>query len=88
MFKDVIETEDWKPRAGDVTEKLVKELRKIKVLDNRQEVFRTRSTEYSAHVRKDDNRSRYNNWRNSLENKGYYPSKSKPSYWKHDRKKS
>ena len=84
-LKDVIEDENGEPRAGDVTEKLKKELRKIKVIDNREEVF-PRSKEYNTHyVRNNENRSRYNNWRNLLESQGYYRSKSKPGYWKNDR---
>ena len=61
-LKDVIETEDGELRVGDLIEKLRKELRKIKIIDNREEVFRASSKEYSAHfVRNDsDNRSRYN----------------------------
>ena len=47
-LKDVIEDENGEPRAGDVTEKLKKELRKIKVIDNREEVF-PRSKEYNPH---------------------------------------
>ena len=47
-LKDVIEDENGEPRAGDVTEKLKKELRKIKVIDNREEVF-SGNKEYSTH---------------------------------------
>ena len=71
-LKDVIETGDGEPRAGDVREKLEEELRKIKVVDNREEVFGVRNKEYSAnYVRYYVKRSRYNNKRNSLENKEY-----------------
>ena len=55
------------------------------MIDNREEVF-SRNVEYSTHyVKSNENRSRYNNWRNSLESQGYYHSKSKPGYWKNDR---
>ena len=60
------------PRAGDVTDKLKKELRKIKVMDNRERFFGSRSKEYCTHyVRKYDNRGRYNS-RKSLKSQEYY----------------
>ena len=80
-----MEDENGEPRAGDVTENMKKELRKIKVIDNREEVF-PRNKEYSTHyMRRQEDRSRYNNWRNSLEKQGYYCSMSKPGYRKNDR---
>ena len=56
-LKNVIETEDGEPWADDITDRLKIELKKIKVVNNR-EVFGARSKEYSAHyVRNDDKRS-------------------------------
>ena len=76
-LKDAMEDENGEPREGDVTENMKKELRKIKVIDNRDEVF-PGNKEYSTHyVRRQEDRSRYNNWRNSLDKQGYYGSKSK-----------
>ena len=47
-LKNLIENEDRKLRAHDVTEKSMKELNNIKVVDNREEVYCARSKKYSA----------------------------------------
>ena len=65
---DVIKIENWEPRADYVNERLNKELKKIKVVDNREEVFSVRCKEYIGYYVR--NRSRQNNWRNYLDNKG------------------
>ena len=81
-LKDVIEDNDGEPRVGDIPGYLKKELRKIKVEDNREEVF-ARDKEYKTnYVRNGDNRSRYNNWKNSLESKGYVRSRSNPKFFR------
>ena len=73
-----MENKHGEPRA-DVTERMRKELRKIKVIDNREEVFGAGSKEYNTHyVNNEERKSRYTNWRNNMENKGYYRSNSKP----------
>ena len=57
-LKDAMEDENGEPRAGDVTENMKKELRKIKVIYDREEVF-SRSMQYSTHyVWSNENRSR------------------------------
>ena len=56
-LKDSIEDNNGELRAGDVSEHLKKELRKIKVLENREEVF-SRNKEYKTHyVRNSENQS-------------------------------
>ena len=56
-----------------------KELVKMKVSENREEIFTMR--EYKTnYVGNNDNRSRYNNWRNSLDSRGYVRSRSNPKF--------
>ena len=43
---DVMENKNREPKAGDVTDNLKKELRRIKVIDNREELF-SRGKEYT-----------------------------------------
>lgn len=38
-LKDVMEDVNGEPRAGNVSERMKKELREIKVIDNQEEVF-------------------------------------------------
>ena len=60
----MIEDVNREPRDGDVAEHMKKELRKIKVIDNRDKVF-SRNKEYNTHyVRNNVDRSQYNNWIN------------------------
>ena len=65
-LKDVIEDANGNPKLGDTTELMRKELKKMKVIENRNEVFKNKNTTY--YVRNtDDNRSRRYNWKS----KGY-----------------
>jgi hypothetical protein len=59
-----METDDGEPKVGDISKLLHKEIRKIKIIENREEPFA--SKEYNTnYVKNNDNRSRYNNWKNS-----------------------
>ena len=69
-LKDVMEDDDRKPKIGNIPQFIKKELVKMKVAENREEVFTTR--EYTMnYVGNNEWRSRYNNWRNSLNSRGY-----------------
>ena len=77
-----MEDNNGEPRDGDIPEYIKKELRKIKVTDNREEIF-NRDKEYKTnYVRNEDNMSRYKNWKNSLETKGYVRSRSNPKFFR------
>jgi hypothetical protein len=67
-LKDVLEDVDGEPKAGNTIELMKKELRKIKVTEDREPFKKEHQTFFT---RNDENRSRYNNWRNSLQSKGY-----------------
>ena len=58
-----------------------KALRKMKIRENSEEVF-SKGKEYNTHYVKKDDRSRYNNWNNSIQAKECVCSKSKPGYWR------
>ena len=79
-LKDVMEDNDGKPRVGDIPEYIKKELVKIKVANNREDVFTANSEYRTNYVRNEDNKSRYKNWKNSLESNGYVRSRSNPKF--------
>ena len=49
----------------------------MKVVENREESFKKESKTY--YVRDDNNRSRYDNWRNDLRSRGYVRLDSHPN---------
>ena len=53
---------------------------KMKVAENREEIFTSREYK-SNYVANDENRSRYNNWRNSMDTRGYVRSRSNPKFF-------
>ena len=56
-LKDVLEDVNGIPRARDTLELMKKEIRKIKVVENREEPFKNKNTTYYLR-NTDDNRSR------------------------------
>ena len=53
-------------RAGYVTDHMKRELKKIKIMDNREVIF-SGGKMYSTHyVRNNADRNRYNNWKKSI----------------------
>ena len=52
----------------------------MKVVENHEEPDKEESKTY--HVRNDDNRSRYDNWRNDLKTRGYVRLDSYPKFFK------
>ena len=68
-LKDLLEDVDGNPKAGDTMEDMKKELKRLKVTENREEPFKKETQTY--YTRDEDSRSRYNNWKNSLEKNGY-----------------
>ena len=56
-----------------------KELRKMKVIENREEPFKK---EEKAFYVKDDNRARIDKWRNDMQAKGFVRSESNPRYFR------
>ena len=79
-LRDVIEDVNVNPKAGDTLEMMKKELRKMKVVENREELFKKESKTYF--VRDENNRSRYNDWRRDLNARGYVRSDSHPNFFR------
>ena len=66
-LKDEMETKEGRPRVGNVVENLRKELRRMHVLDNREDMWKAKA--HSMHYVERD--SRYGRWRKDMERNGY-----------------
>ena len=64
-MKDILETRDRKPRAGDNIEEMKKELKGLKVIKKREEPF-VKEEIQAFYTKMDDGRSRYDGWRRDL----------------------
>merc|ERR1712030_187114 len=53
-LKDILEDKDGKPKGGDTTEQMKKELKRLKIVDNREEPFAKETI--TNYVRNEDNR--------------------------------
>ena len=76
---DILEDVDGNPKVGETVELMKKELRKMKVVENRQKHFKK---EEKAFYVKDDNRARIDKWRNDMQEKGFVRSESNPRYFR------
>ena len=79
-LKDVIEDVNGNPKAGDILEMMKKDLRKMKVVENTEELFKKEGRSYC--VRDENNRSRYDDWRSDLTLRGYVRSDSYPNFFR------
>ena len=68
-LKDLLEDVDGNPKAGDTMEDMKKELKRLKVAENREEPFMKETKTY--YTRTEESRSHYNNWKNNLKSDGY-----------------
>merc|ERR1712055_543954 len=76
-LKDILEEPDGKPKRGDTKELMKRELKRLKVVDNRDEPFAPFSNkETLTNYVRTDNRSRYNDWRNQIQSEGFKRSES------------
>ena len=78
-LKGVTEDVNGNPKVGDTLEMMKKELRKMKVVGNRDEPVKKESKGYS--VRDQNNRSRYDDWRRDIRSKEYIRSDSHPDFF-------
>ena len=76
-LKDVIEDVNGEPKVGDTLEMLKKELRRMKVVENREELFGKDTTSYYVQ-NPDDNRSRKDRWNT----KKFVRSDSRPGFFR------
>ena len=54
-LKDILETRDGNPKEGETMEEMKKELKRLKVIENREEPFSKETRAF--YMRTDDNRS-------------------------------
>ena len=69
-LKDILEDADGNPKAGQTMETMKKELKRLKIVENREEPFAAKETK-TYYTRNDDNRSRYDNWKKNIKSDGY-----------------
>ena len=82
-LKDILEEPDGQPRRGDTRELMIRELKRLKVADNRDEPFAQQSTrETPTNYVTNDKRSRFDDWRSRLQSRGYKRSESRPGYFR------
>ena len=78
-----MEEPDGQPKKGDTRELMKRELKRLKVVDNREEPFAPLSTkETHTNYVKNYNRSRIDDWRSRLQSRGYRRSESRPGYFR------
>jgi len=93
-LKDILEDAEGNPRPGDTTDTMKRELKRLKIVDHREEPFASKETP-TYYTRNDENRSRYDDWRKKIRSEGYRRSESNPRYfrtasknnWKRDNSK-
>ena len=76
-LKDEIETKEGKSKVRDSAERVQKELRRMKVVNNRENVF---DKPVDTHFVRDN--SRYGKWKSQMEKNGYQRSNSRKGYWR------
>ena len=82
MLRDILEDADGNPKEGNILDMMKKELKRMKVAENREEPFKKGiATNYLAEDtyyvwNAEDNRSRRDNWKQTR----YVRSDSKPGY--------
>merc|ERR1712030_240225 len=79
-LKDILEDQDGKPSSGITTEQMRRELKRLKIVDHREEPFANRDT--TTHYVRDYDRSRYDNWRNKIQSEGFRRSESNPKFFR------
>ena len=86
-LKDILEDTEGNPKEGETTEAMKKELKRLKIVENREEPFAVKETK-AYYMRNDgnqnqyDNRSRYDTWRKNIKNDGYKRSETNPQYFR------
>ena len=88
-LKDILEDTEGNPKAGETTEAIKKELKRLKIVENREEPFAVKKEETRAYYTRNesnqnryDNRSRYDTWRKNIKNDGYKRSETNPQYFR------
>merc|ERR1712112_437595 len=76
-LKDEIETKEGRPKYADSDERVQKELRRMKIVNNRENIWDVKLTD-THFVR--ERESRYGKWKNQMEKNGYRRSDSRKGY--------
>ena len=79
-LKDILEDTEGNPKEGETMEAMKKELKRLKVAENREEPFAKETKTY--YTRTDDNRSRYDNWKKNIKSDGYRRSETNPKFFR------
>merc|ERR1712112_817400 len=79
MGKDEIETKEGRPKYTDSDERVQKEIKRTKIVNNRENMWDVKLTD-THFVR--ERESRYEKWKNQMERNGYRRSDSRKGYWK------
>merc|ERR1711984_50907 len=71
-LKDILEESDGRPKRGNTAELMKRELKRLKVAENREEPFAPFSNKdtITNYVRTDQ-RSRFDNWRSQNQSNGF-----------------
>merc|ERR1712105_480060 len=84
-LKDLLEDADGKPKPGEIVEDMKRELKRLKIVENREEPFAAKKEETRAYYARNEsnqnqfeNRSRYDTWRNNIKNDGFKRSGTNP----------
>ena len=96
-LKYILEDANGNPKAGETTDAMKRELKRLKIVDHREEPFAPFANRETAtyYTRNDENRSRYDDWRKKIRSEGFRRSESNPKYfrtaskntWKRDNSK-
>ena len=71
----MIEMKEGKPKVENPVERVQKELKMIKIVNNRENLWKEKVTD--THYVNRERESRYGRWKNEMEHKGYKRSNSK-----------
>merc|ERR1712105_420849 len=79
-LKDILEEPNGTPKRGDTTELMKRELKRLRVAENREEPFVNK--DIVTNYVKSDSRSRQDNWRGQKNSSGFMRSESRPGYYR------
>merc|ERR1711905_98223 len=83
-LKDILEDANGNPKAGETTDAMKRELKRLKIVDHREEPFAPFANRETAtcYTRNDENRSRYDDWRKKIRSEGFRRSESNPKFFR------
>ena len=84
-LKEQFETKERGPNSGDAVENMRKVLKRLNIVDNREEIWKGKEhiRQNTIHnVQNGDYRSRYKRWQRYMNMRGYKRSDSRPEFWR------